>query len=227
MRIITDEQQQLHYIKKYHLDDVIALEDLMKGQLIHYQKEDVILRCGDIFEYFFFFLEGKIKILSVLENGKSLLLRFYTELDTLGDIEFFYPGHTDSTVESVTDSYLLKLPMTMIREKYADNPVFLKFIGRSLSNKLKSLSNNSAYNLYYPLINRLSSYIYEHTSQQQLSVVLQSSYQDISEFLGTTYRHLNRTFHELENMGVIQIKGKQIDIVDLDALKALAKNLYR
>jgi len=226
MKNITDQRIITTYIKRYQLEDVFDMEDLLNGQLIQYQKGDTILQCGDELEHFCFFLEGKIKILSILENGKSLLLRFYTELDTLGDIELFYPGPVDSSVEAVRESYILKVPIDLVRNKYLDDPAFLRFIGKSLSDKLKSISRNSAYNLYYPLINRLSSYIYEHMNDNN-QVIFYSSYQDISEFLGTTYRHLNRTLHELADMNIIAVTGKNIEVLNLDALKALAKNLYR
>lgn len=226
MKKFTDPKIITHYINKYHLDDVLDIEALLIGHIVQYQKGDSILMCGDELEYFCFFLEGKIKILSVLENGKSLLLRFYTELDTLGDIELFYPGPVDCSVEAVSESYLLKIPIDFIRENYMDDPKFLKFLSISLSDKLKSISRNSAYNLYYPLINRLSSYIFEHVGDNN-QVVFYSSFQDISEFLGTTYRHLNRTLNELVDMKIINIKGKKVDILDINALKALAKNLYR
>jgi len=225
MKTITDQKLILSYIKKYHLEDVLDHEDLMRGTLIQCQKRDVIINPGEELDTFYFFLEGKLKVTSVLENGKSLLFRFYTKLDTLGDIELFIPSLTDARVEVVKESYLLKIPMDLMRSRYLDNPKFLKFIGFSLSDKLRSISQNSAYNLYYPLINRLSSYIYEHIGEDN-KVVFYSSYQDISELLGTSYRHLNRTLNDLQNMKIITFYKKEIDIIDLDALKALAKNLY-
>lgn len=226
MKKIMDKETISHYINKYQLNQVLPEDVLMLGHIAHYQKGDVILHSGDELNYFCFFLEGKIKVMSSLENGKSLLLRFYTDLDTLGDIELFFPGPVESSVEAVSESYLLKVPMHIIRENYLDDPVFLKYLGHSLSDKLKSISRNSAYNLYYPLVNRLSSYIYEHMNDNN-QVLFYSSYMEISEFLGTTYRHLNRTLNELADMAIIKVHGKNIEVLDLDALKALAKNLYR
>jgi CRP-like cAMP-binding protein len=225
MKTITDQEILLHYIKKYKLDEVLELEDLLKGTLIQCQKRDVVINPGEELDTFYFFLEGKLKVMSLLENGKSLLFRFYTQLDTIGDIELFIPSHTDARVEVVKESYLLKIPMDLMRSRYLDNPKFLKFIGRSLSHKLRSISQNSAYNLTYPLINRLSSYIYEHMTEDK-KVVFYSSYQDISELLGTTYRHLNRTLNDLQDMKIIEINKKELTIIDLNALKALAKNIY-
>lgn len=225
MKIITDDTIIMRFIKKYKLDEVIELSDLLEATLLECQKGDVILRPGDDMDSFYFFLEGKLKVMTLLENGKSLLFRFYTQLDTLGDIELFYPGPTDAKVEPVMKSYLIKMPMDQMRTKYLNNPAFLRFIGRSLGSKLRSISQNSAYNLYYPLINRLSSYIYEHMNDAN-TAIFYSSYQDISELLGTTYRHLNRTLNDLQNMHIIRFHKKTIEILDLDALKALAKNLY-
>ncbi|MDF2609416.1 MAG: cyclic nucleotide-binding domain protein [Lachnospiraceae bacterium] len=58
------------------------------------------------------------------------------------------------------------------------------------------------------------------------SIVINSSFEEIAEFLGTTYRHLNRTMHELEAKSIIQRENKTIHILDEKALKDLSKNLY-
>lgn len=57
-------------------------------------------------------------------------------------------------------------------------------------------------------------------------IILNSSYLEIAEFLGTTYRHLNRTFKELESQGIIKCENKKINILDMKKLNELSKNIY-
>lgn len=226
MKKIINPKLLHHYIKKHHIDDIFDDEILSHMELHHYEKGEDILQAKNQLLYYYFFVKGKIKIFSVLENGKSLLLEFYTEFGTLGDIELFKNVSICSNVEAVKNSYLIGIPANILREKCHDNIKFLKFMINSLGIKLESTSNNSSYNLLYPLINRLSSYLLEHITDKDY-IVLNSSFKDISEFLGTTYRHLHRTFHSLESKGIIRCDGQTIYILDKDQLKKLSKNLYR
>lgn len=57
-------------------------------------------------------------------------------------------------------------------------------------------------------------------------MILNSSFKEISEFLGTTYRHLNRTFKELEAKSIIRCEDKKIYIMDERKLHELSKKLY-
>ena len=106
-----------------------------------------------------------------------------------------------------------------------DDTKFLRHLVEYLSEKLYTTINNSYYNFIYPLINRLSSYLIEHLIDKNC-IVLNSSFLEIAQFLGTTYRHLNRTLKELEEKSIIKCKNKTVYILDENRLRELAINLY-
>lgn len=226
MKKIRDSKLLHYYIKKHNIYDILDEAVVSFAELHKYEKDEEILKADTELIYYYFFVKGKIKVLSTLENGKSLLLRFYTDFDTLGDLEVFGNGVIRSNVEAVEDTLLIAIPARILRDKCYDNAKFLQHMIRSLSMKLESISYNSSYNLLYPLINRLSSYLAEHITDKDY-IFLTSSYEDISDFLGTTYRHLHRTFKELELKGVIKCDGKKISILNKDELRILSRNLYR
>jgi len=214
------------YIRKHNIDYILDSDVLSYCELHYYEKGEHILKAENELINYYFFVSGKIKIFSSLENGKSLLIKFYTEFDTLGDVELFKNVPISCNVEAVENTCLIAIPSNILLEKCYDNPKFLRFIIKSLSGKLEAISNNSSYNLLYPLINRLSSYLVEHITDKNY-IDLNSSLNDISEFLGTTYRHLRRTFNELEEKEIVKCEGKKIFILDNKELKNLSKNIYR
>jgi CRP/FNR family transcriptional regulator, putaive post-exponential-phase nitrogen-starvation regulator len=226
MKKIKDRRLLDYYLEKHNISDIFEGEVISSAELHNYEKGEQILKADSELIYYYFFVRGKIKVFSMLENGKSLLLRFYTDFDTLGDVEIFRNGIIRSNVEAVEDTLLIAIPVKILREKCYDNARFLHHMLYSLSIKLESISYNSSYNLLYPLINRLSSYLAEHITDKDY-ILLTSSYEDISDFLGTTYRHLHRTLNELESKRVIKCEGKKICILNRDELRILSKNLYR
>ena len=214
-----------HYISKYNLETIFD-EDLLKHAQLHfYQKGEYILKSDFNLEYYYLIVDGKITVSYLLENGKSILLKFYHAFNTLGDIELLKNIPVCCNNQAIEDSYLIAIPSDIIRNGYLNNPKFLHHLVNSLSEKLHATLNNSSYNLTYPLINRLSSYLIEYITDKNY-IILSSSFTEIAQFLGTTYRHLNRTFKDLESRSIIRCENKKIYILNKDSLLELSKNTY-
>lgn len=223
-RIINNELLN-YYITENNIESIFDKDMLKHAQLHFYEKNEFILKAGFELEYYYLFVDGKIKVSYLLENGKSILLKFYKDFNPLGDVELINNTPIRCNIETIEDSYLVAIPADILRKSYMDNPKFLHYIINCLSDKFYAVCNNSSYNLVYPLINRLSSYLVEHITDKDY-IVLNSSYIEIAQFLGTTYRHLNRTLKELESEKVIKCENKKIYIIDVKKLRELSKNLY-
>ncbi len=225
MRKVFDDMLLNNYIKKHNIDKIFDNEILKQSQLYFYEKEEYILEAGEELEYYYLLVEGKIKIYYSFENGKSMPLKFYTAFNTIGDLELLKDIPILCNVDAIEDTYFIAIPSAMLREKYFDNVKFLRHLVDSLSEKLYGTINNSSYNFIYPLTNRLSSYLIEHLTDEDC-IILNSSYLDIAQFLGTTYRHLNRTLKEMEAKSIIKCEDKKIYVLDIDELRELSKNVY-
>ena len=225
MRIISDKNLLSYHIVKHNIENIFDKDILKYAQLHFYKKEEFILEAEFDLEYYYLLVDGKIKIYYLFENGKSMFLKFYEEFNTLGDVELLKNIPILCNVEAIKDTYLVAIPSDILRKKYLDNIKFLHHLIDSLSEKLYVTINNSSYNFVYPLINRLSSYLVEHITDKNY-IILNTSFEEIAQFLGTTYRHLNRTFKELESKSIIKCENKTIYIVDENRLRELSKNLY-
>ena len=145
--------------------------------------------------------------------------------NSLGDIELLKGIPVRCNVEAIEDTYLIAMPSDALRKEYLDNPKFLHHLIDSLGEKLYATLNNSSYNLTYPLINRLASFLVEHITDKNY-ITLNSSFSEIAQFFGTTYRHLSRTFKELESKSIIRSENKTIYILNEDELRKMSKGLY-
>lgn len=225
MKRILNKNLLDNYIVKYDIEQKFDKDLINIMELHFYEKDEFIYDVDAIQEYYYLLVDGKIKISYIFENGKSMLLKFYTPFNTIGDLELLKNKPIACQIEAVQDTYLIAIPTYIIRSSYLDNPKFLRHLVESLGEKLYATINNSSYNFVYPLINRLSSYLVEHLTDKNY-IVLNSSFLDIAQFLGTTYRHLNRTIKELEEKSIIKCKDKTIYILDESKLRELSKNSY-
>lgn len=222
---ISNSELLKYYFVKYDIENIFDDNIINYAQLHFYHKDELILKAENELEYYYLLVKGKIKISYLFENGKSMLLKFYKEFNIIGDLELLKDKPIRCNVEATEDTYLIAIPSNILRKKYMNNVNFLHHLVDSLSEKLEATINNTSYNFIYPLTNRLASYLVEHITDKS-TIVLSSSFKEIAQFLGTTYRHLNRTFKELEAEKIIKCENTTIYILDETRLRELSKNLY-
>lgn len=214
------------YIEKYDLDKLFSA-DMTKHMEIHiFNKNEHICSSNSSLEYFYFFIEGKVKVYLLLQNGKSLLLRFYNPLKLVGDIELFNPDIASANVQTIEKSLCIGIPMDMMRKYAADDTKFMRYISFSLGYKLDKMSKSSSINLLYPLENRLASYILAINGTSNTDEFLTNKLTEIADLLGASYRHLNRTLNKLCSQGIIKKEKNSIQILDKEALIDLAGDIY-
>lgn len=225
MERILNNDLLKHYFIKYNIENIFDEDIINYAQLHFYHKEEFVLKAESEFEYYYLLVDGKIRISYLFENGKSMLLKFYREFNVIGDLEFLKDKPIRCNVEAMKDTYFIAIPSGILRKKYMNNVNFLHHLVDSLSEKLEATINNTSYNFVYPLTNRLASYLVEHITDKNY-IILNSSFKEIAQFLGTTYRHLNRTLNELEAEETIKCENTTIHILNEDRLRELSKNLY-
>jgi len=225
MKRILDNNLLNNYIVKHNIENIFDKNLLNHMELHLYEKNEAILKAESNLEYYYLLVDGKIKISYLFESGKSMLLKFYKDFNTIGDLEILKNSSVCCDIDAIEDTYLIAISSYLLRKEYLDNPKFLLHLAESLSDKLYTTINNTSYNFVYPLINRLSSYLVEYLTNENY-IVLNSSFLEIAQFLGTTYRHLNRTLKELEKESIIKCENKKIYILDENRLRELSKNSY-
>jgi CRP-like cAMP-binding protein len=225
MQLIGNRQLLLDHVRKYNLDEILPDALIEVAELCLYEQGESILTANEVMNYFYFFIGGKLKIFQVHENGRSLLIQFYSQFDSLGEVEFMNDVLTTCSVVAVKDSELIRIPFDSMRLFAKDHPPFLRYVIKSLSTKLIIADQHHSYNLLNPVKNRLSSYLKAHLGEGNC-LELMDSFQEISEFIGTTYRQLHRAFQQLEDEGIIVKTHRTIKVSDPEALNKLAGHIY-
>ena len=171
------------------------------------------------------------KVFKTLPNGRNLLLAFYKPFRIIGDIEIIKSQAATGTIQALSTCYCLAIPMEKARLELIKDNRFLKFICESLAGKLEAVSMNSSINQLYPLENRLASYINEsiiyNENEENLYIDFDENLVNIAELLGSSYRHLLRTFNILCKKGVLEKEDGKYKVINKLLLKDLAGDLYQ
>lgn len=232
MRRITNQTELDNYIEKYNIEDFFGI-DMKKYMELHiFDKRSHLFKINEQVDYFYFLVEGKIKIYTVLKNGKSLLFRLYKPLNIIGEAEFIDCNTASSNIEAMTECLCIGISMSNIRKYAVNDPTFLKCMCKSLGKKFMSSSIASSINILYPLENRLSSYLLaiapENSEFSNLNGgIITDKFTEMADLLGTSYRHLIRTINKLCDEKIIRKEKNSIVILNISALETLAGDLYK
>lgn len=230
MKKIDDKFIIKTFYNELNMDELFEKEMSNDMKLLKFERHEYLCREGEELEYFLFLVEGKAKVFKTLPNGKSSLLSFYNSLGVIGDVEFINKEVVSGTLQALSTCYCLAIPMNIARTKLINDCKFLRFACSRLAEKLADISMSSSINLLYPLENRLASYInellVEHDSKIEY-VDFDESLIDVAEHLGSSYRHLLRTFNSLIEKNVLDKDKLGYKVIDKNKLADLAGDLYK
>lgn len=229
MKAINNQKELEYFVKHYKINDHFTLDMIPYMSLWEYEKNEDILIAGNPLEHFYFVVEGKAKIYTRLENGKSVLLRFARPLSELGSLELMHENRLVNTcVSAHFKTKVIRIAFTDL-EKYAlSDPLFLRYNVLRLSHKLETESAKSSLNVTYPFKNRFASYLISITTlnSERIDEIRIEKMTDLATYLGTSYRHLTRVVKNFEQEKIIKRENKKFIILNYAALEDLSGGFY-
>ena len=205
-------KKYIDILVRYGMDDVNH-EDI---SVITYKRGEFICMQGNALEYVMIFIKGKAKVFFTSPNGKTLLMAYYTQMGLIGDSELMGDQKTaTSGVQAITDVECIGIPLNRYKNYLKNNIKFMNIVGLELANKLHNNTTNNAFNILHPLEARVCTYILMTNEDGFFKEKLT----DLSEFMGTSYRHLLRTLERLCDDGIIKKEDRGYQVVDLSLLE--------
>lgn len=231
MEIKTDPKMIRHYLELHGFLEVLNVPLINQMKVFYFKPGEFIARAHEKPEYLYFYVKGKSKVYQLLENGKSLLCRFYHPPEIVGDVEIFSGKPNICNLQALTDVICIGIPIGIIRQAAHSNNRLLVLLCGSLGKKLASFNMISAVNQNYPLENRLASYLAAVSEPGNQADILANelatkNLTELADLLGSSYRHLIRTIKKFKDDGIITKSSQEIKILDKKRLKELAKDIY-
>lgn len=229
MQEIKDRKLLDYYMEKYAVNQIFSKDLKPYFKLYRIERGDNVYEVHEKLDNFYFLVTGTLKVTIIMENGKTILLRFIKPLGVAGDLEVGVDKTVRTTVSAVTDCHLIGIDIDLLKELTQDDPVFLRYIISSLSRKLSAVSNAMAINLSYPLENRFAGYLLSISNlvdDKRVQEIKTFDLKEISTMLGTSYRHLCRVIKDFSDLDYIEKKKSQIIITDFESLESLSGGFY-
>jgi len=208
------------------IKDISGITSLKKLSLEHdirfYKKKDEIYREGGSPKGIYFINKGKVKTFQTNESGKELITELHKEGDFFGYLSLLQEENYTSSATALDDSEIFMLPKEDFFELiYKNGEVSRKFIEilsdnlRENEKQLVQLAYNSVRKRVAEALVKLSD-TYKKESEQKFSITI--SREDLANLVGTATETVIRTLSDFKEVGIIEISGGTITILDYNKL---------
>ncbi len=213
-------------IKQCHLFSGVTDGDLALLASICRSREHlrgtVLFQQGEKATGFYVVASGKVKIYKLSPDGKERILHVIQPGNTFADAAIFADGCYPACAETLEKSNLLFFPKTdFLNLLHQHSQISINMIG-GLARFLRQFTTQIEDLTFRDVPARLARYLSDLGGDQQVHLVLPISKSQLASNLGTVSETLSRTLRKLSDEGIIQVQGKNIEILDTDRLLDLA-----
>ncbi len=192
---------------------------------------DFLYRKGEPLTAIYAVTSGTIKVQQTTDAGRAQVLGFRFPGELFGE-EAIYPSEYSLDALAVDDASVCRIPMQEFDELAEKIPLFqkklIKLIGRQCYVAQRQLAACVARNSAEERLSAFMLNVAERNSihyQPGNEIQLAMSRDDIANFLGLRRETLSRTLTKLQKSGLISVRGKVVEILDIKELRLLAHYL--
>ncbi len=191
----------------------------------HFKKKELLFNEGGLPNYLYFVTKGKIKTFKEHEYGKELVTHLYKEGEFLGYVALLENSIFTESAEAMEDSEICLIPkedfFSLLYNNGSVMKKFVKMLSADILEKEEQLINLAYSSVRKRVANALVT-LYEKFSQNKEEKFSMSiSREDLANIVGTATESLIRTLSDFKEEKLVEIKGSNISVVDIEKLRRL------
>lgn len=203
------------------------LEDLKRvfseNELLHFKKGESVYEKGKHSNFFYLVERGVIKVYRADSQGKELITELYKEGDFFGNHATDPHSSYEDYATAMEESRVYAISREEFHRLLAENPRISMQLVESLSHNMSDLKNQLMDMAYGSVRKKTANTILlfaERITKHPLKSI-RISRADLAGVAGMAPESLIRTLSEFKKEGLIEIEGRNIKLLDSEALKGV------
>lgn len=191
-----------------------------------YRKKEVIFHEGDEPQYVFLLNKGKVKVYKTHDDGKEYITNVYKDGDFFGHMSLFEAQPYSDSAIVLEDSEIVKVPkddfLNLIYKNRDVASQFIKMLAGHIEEQEKQLLS-----LAYDSVRKRAAEAllllqkrFEKDGQEQEAI--RATREDLAGIAGTATETLIRCLGEFKEDGLIEVKGREIKILNKKGLQSIS-----
>ena len=206
-------------------DELTCISDAKSE--VSFKKGQVVFTEGSTINGVFCVKSGKCKLSKLNSNGKEQIVRFMKGGDVLGYRSVIVGEPVTLTVTALDEMKACFIPKSDIMEALERNPKFIMDMMKTACADLKDANMTISKMAQKSVKERLADsllFLEETFSTTEDGYIdIQLSREEISSIIGTATESAIRLLSELKKEKIINLKGKNIKIIDFKKLKNISE----
>lgn len=229
-----------HYSHKYCLQELIdkycsdewkyLIDE--KKEVHTFIKEERIFKEGEVAKYIKVLKKGRAKVHTLIDDKNEKILRLAGDRQVLGHRAFGGDFRYSVSATALSKCEVLYIPLNLFMSVLKANSEFCFHFMMFMAEELKNTEEHSKLNgakklterVAAAILDNLVAYGYDKKDKKMLSYTI--SRKDYAGLANTTYESIVRTFKTFDDMGVIRIVGKKLEILNEKKLIELSTLNY-
>ncbi len=208
---------------------VAALADIAADRkLRQVSKKEMIFHEGDELRSVYFINSGKVRSFKMNNDGKELVTGLYGPGDFLGYMSVLEGGHVAEAAEAIEATELAIIPREELQALlYRDRDVsmrFIKMLTREVKEKEERLLDLAYASVRQRVAQALIRLHARFGGNKDSTLGVQISREDLATVVGTATESLIRSLTDLKDEGLIEVRGREIHLLNVKGLEHLAND---
>lgn len=196
------------------IDSQILNAFLKITKVITLENKEVLFNEGDKAYYFYYVIEGNIKLSKIAEDGKETIIRIINSNDIFAEAVLFGSMAYPVNAAAINKTILLSINIDGFQKLCAENQNFVLKLFVTMSHQLRYLVDMINDLSSSDTTKRLMKYLKSISETKQSNTFkLAIPKRELAMLLGAAPETISRIFAKLQQDGYILINGKEITIL--------------
>ncbi len=216
--------RQFNSLKALTKDELVRISSCKTSKTI--KKGEILFEEGEHINGVFCVKDGICKVSKMSDNGRDQIVHLIKKGDLLGERSLINDEVSNLKAIAVNDMEVCFIPKEEIVRDLEKNPKFTMDILKNMASSLKNADNVIVDMAQKTVKQRLAATLlylnnkFEKDTDGAIDVHL--SREDIANIIGTATESAIRLLSEFKKKGLINLKGKQVFILDTQKLKDIS-----
>lgn len=188
------------------------LKQITKIQVLN--NKSILFIENQLAEYFYYVVDGNIKLSKLTENGKETIIRIVHNNEIFAEATLYGRKTYPVNAAAINKTYLLAISIKGFQELCSKNNAFVLKLFITMSHQLRYLVDMINDLSSTDTTKRLMKYLYALKEKKGSSIIkLPIPKRDLAMLLGAAPETISRVFTKLQNDGFIKIQGREVTIL--------------
>jgi CRP-like cAMP-binding protein len=169
-------------------------------------------------------VKGQVKLSVQTARGDEKVIAFVGAPGSLGEVALLLRQPYAMTAELLTDSRFIELATDIVLYQLQNNAIFMRSMLQEICSRLSERTHDLENFLLLNGTQRVTGFFLTRLPPDALAcgpatITLPAKKSVIASRLNLTQEHFSRILHEMQNAGLIAVRGLQIRLVDVALLR--------